>query len=96
MAKKTAVKPEKNNTILIRTMSELEVKAMEAYKTEHSIKTNSKAVLEMVVNFQNKVDLTEAQRIKIADLESELSSLKADVRQYLNGVYLLQRHAETI
>ncbi len=84
---------EKNNTILIRSMTDEQVKELETYKNKYGHKTNSKAVLKILERVNYREQLIDEQRQKITDLEGELISLKASIRTYLNAFEILKRQS---
>lgn len=82
---------ENNTKILIRSLDDNQVELLENYKKQFGYNANTKAVLSMLDQFQDKLDIINEQRERIEFLEQELSHLKANVRTFYNAFHILEK-----
>lgn len=80
-----------NNTkILIRELSPEQYKVLESYKRKNNHKTNTKAILSMIEQFNSAIELAEDQKNKITDLERELRNIKNGMHGFFDSFEYLK------
>lgn len=84
------------NNLLMRNLSPEVNEALELFKSQHLIKSNTTAAEQMLVGYHEQKETINQQRNEIQKLQSEMESLRTSLSNYLRAQEIMEESTDEL